>query len=143
VPDPHRMSCCQHDRHGRPHYLCRRSRGKIRRPRCNEGRDSVQGFLVAPHLANLDKLDKSIDGLDRINSPLKCDLIDKSTAEKQWARGDSNARPPRCEGSFSKLESLRSFFTTDCQPVKEIQTCNDKGSNGDLCTSCTEDLGSF
>jgi len=47
------------------------------------------------------------------------------------------------QGSCSKLEPLYSFFTTDCQPVKEIQTRNDKGSNGDLCTSCTEDLGSF
>jgi len=47
------------------------------------------------------------------------------------------------KGSCSKLEPLYSFFTTDCQPVKEIQTRNDKGSNGDLCTSCTEDLGSF
>jgi hypothetical protein len=40
------------------------------------------------------------------------------------------------------LEPLLSFFTTDCQPVKEIQTRDDKESNGDFCTSNKEDLGS-
>jgi hypothetical protein len=41
------------------------------------------------------------------------------------------------------LDPLLSFLTTDCQPVKAIETLDDKESNGDLCTSSTEDLGSF
>jgi hypothetical protein len=34
-----------------------------------------------------------------------------------------------------------SFFTADCPLVKEIQTRNDKESNGDLCPSTEEDCG--
>ena len=104
VPDPHRMSCRQHDRHGRPHYLCRLSRGKIRRPRCNEGRDCVQGFFVAPHLDKLDKLDKSIDGLGQINSP------PKMRSDRQKHR-----RKPMGSRRFERPTSAMSRRSQDCE----------------------------
>ena len=37
-------------------------------------------------------------------------LFRQTTPENQWARPDSNRRPPPCEGSFSKFEPLVSFF---------------------------------
>ena len=61
--------------------------------------------------------------------------------ENQWARPDSNLRPPPFEGSFSKLEPLLSLFTTDCQLVKEVQSRDDEESKGDVCTSSEEDRG--
>ena len=60
--------------------------------------EGVQGFFVVPHLANLAKLDEKIDDPDLIDVRPKRDLIDQSTPENQWARPDSNRRPPPCEG---------------------------------------------
>ena len=37
-------------------------------------------------------------------------LFHQSTLKNQWARPDSNRRPPSCEDSFSKLEPLLFFF---------------------------------
>jgi hypothetical protein len=46
----------------------------------------------------------------------------------------------RREVSFSILEPLLSFFTTDCQRVKEIQSRGDKEFKGDSCVSSDEDI---
>jgi hypothetical protein len=60
--------------------------------------DGIRGFFVAPHLANLAKLDKSVGHSAELNSSPKCGLIAKSTQKERWARPDSNRRPPPCEG---------------------------------------------
>jgi hypothetical protein len=43
---------------------------------------------------------------ESLNGRLQCGRLVK----EQWARPDSNRRPSPCEGSFSKWESLLSFF---------------------------------
>ena len=45
------------------------------------------------------------------------------------------------QASFSKLELSLSFFTADCQLVKEVQSRDDEESKGDRCTSSEEDRG--
>jgi hypothetical protein len=60
--------------------------------------NGVRGFFVVPHLAKLAKLDKSVDGDTQVNSGPKCGLIYQNTPKEQWARPDSNRRPPPCEG---------------------------------------------
>jgi len=62
--------------------------------------DGVQGFFVVPHLDKLDKLDKFVESNVQINSWSKSSpepSIPSSTPKNQWARPDSNRRPPPCE----------------------------------------------
>ena len=74
---------------------------------------------------------------ESLNGQFQCGRLVK----ERWARPDSNRRPPPCEGSFSKLEPLLSFFTTDYRPVKEIQTCYDEESKGNLYAESEELFG--
>jgi hypothetical protein len=60
--------------------------------------DGVRGFFVTSHLANLAKLDKSTTNNGQSQKDPQSPLIRQSTPENQWARPDSNRRPPPCEG---------------------------------------------
>ena len=60
--------------------------------------NGFRGFFVVPHLANLAKLDENIEDADQNDLWPKCGLIDQSTPKNQWARPDSNRRPPPCQG---------------------------------------------
>ncbi len=65
--------------------------------------DGVQGFFVALHL---DKLDKFFESNGQINSRPKSSpepVISSKSPKNQWARPDSNRRPPPCEGSHCLL----------------------------------------
>src|SRR5271157_5715018 len=54
--------------------------------------DGVRGFFVTSHLANLAKLDKSIEHRAELDSSPKYSSTDQSTPKNQWARPDSNRR---------------------------------------------------
>ena len=71
----------------------------------------------------LESLDQCLSALESQIAELKSLLLEnenqkapqsplfrQTTPENQWARPDSNGRPPPCEGSFSKLEPSLSFF---------------------------------
>jgi hypothetical protein len=53
-------------------------------------------------------LEKEISDLKALME--KGDYFSNNTQKNQWDRPDSNRRPPPFEGSFSKLESVLSFF---------------------------------
>jgi len=63
--------------------------------------DGVRGFFVTSHLANLAKLDKSTTNNGQSQKDPQSPLFRQSTPKNQWARPDSNRRPPPCEdGGF-------------------------------------------
>jgi hypothetical protein len=63
--------------------------------------DGIRGFFIAPHLANLAKLNKSVEHVDESDLCPKYSPIDKSSPKNRWARPDSNRRPPPCQdGGF-------------------------------------------
>jgi hypothetical protein len=71
----------------------------------------LEGFFVALQLDNLDKLDKFVESNGQINSRSKSSpepVISSNTPENQWARPDSNRRPPPCQGDV--IDAL----TTKC-----------------------------
>ena len=60
--------------------------------------DGVEGFFVA---LQFDNLDKFVESNRQINSRSKSSpepVISSKHPENQWARPDSNRRPPPCEG---------------------------------------------
>jgi len=60
--------------------------------------NGVEGFFVA---LQLDNLDKSVEGPAQDDQQLRQAPIDQKRLENQWARPDSNRRPPPCEdGGF-------------------------------------------
>src|SRR5271157_4356833 len=67
----------------------------------------------------------------RQNRRLQC----VRSAKEQWARPDSNRRPPPCEGSFLELEPLLCLSNNDCRLVKELLTSNGREHSQDLSAS--------
>ena len=66
--------------------------------------DGVEGFFIAFQLDKLDNLDKFVESNGQINSRSKAPqspLFRQSTPKNQWARPDSNRRPPPCEGDVT------------------------------------------
>ena len=58
-------------------------------------KDGPTAFFIMPKLDNLDKF---VEGPSQEAQELNNALINQSTQKRKWARGDSNARPPPCEG---------------------------------------------
>ena|GEM_PF-108619 len=56
----------------------------------------------------------------------------KKEYESEWARPDSNRRPPPCEGSLTKLEPLLCLSNNDCQLVRNDRERTDEPSSEEL-----------
>ena len=63
--------------------------------------EGILRFFIAPHFASLAKLVKPSDDAREIENPPRGRHFVKTAQKSQWARPDSNRRPPPCEGSFS------------------------------------------
>jgi len=70
----------------------------------------IRGFIVAPHLANLAKLDEVAEKNSETNSQPKCDLIDKRSLKNKRprARFEPTSWPPK--GLFSNINRRMSLF---------------------------------
>ena len=55
-----------------------------------------------------------------------------SLAKNQWARPDSNRRPPPCEVSFTNLEPVLPYLCSDCLGANVSQGCETQASEGNF-----------
>jgi hypothetical protein len=61
-------------------------------------KDGSVAFFVVPKLDNLDKF---VEGMDQEDQEPQEATIDQKESKNQWARPDSNRRPPPCQdGGF-------------------------------------------
>jgi hypothetical protein len=77
--------------------------------------DGVQGFFIALQLDKLDNLDRFVESNGQINSRSKSSpepVISSKHPKNQWARPDSNRRPPPCQDR--RLSIYLSIFGSCC-----------------------------
>ena len=69
--------------------------------------DGSLAFFIVPKLDKLDNLDKFVEGICQEDQELQNAPIDQNTIKIQWARPDSNRRPPPCQdGVFEALSGI-------------------------------------